>query len=231
MPSGKGGPNFWFTEEDARVACDGVFAGVTFQVTVPPHQFVFIPGNRVVGGQWISEDCEFGNELIAHITMTISKLQLSPSKEAGEEKTAKSKETKADKLYHALLSVEGLHYTVRSKTDSDWIAANIKKVVADQDSKKQTADVLRYESIQRNSLHLGLKGDWNSGNKTNTAPAKLALGGPASIVQFPSNLDKVAGLISTVGAVAFQGKIFQYSSKNNSEKVKLHVNSAAITVK
>lgn len=162
---------------------------VTFVVTVAPnHQFHFIVGRRVVAGQWISEDSDFGPGLIAHITMSIDQMALKSNK---------------DKTYHAEMLVNGLHYTVRKKADSDWLTENIDTVVADQESKKRTAAVLRYQEIQANSLHHGLNGAWNSGNKEKNAGAKAALSYDTSFPLFPSDLDK-QGMISTVGAEALK---------------------------
>jgi hypothetical protein len=216
MASGKGGPNYWYTEIDARLACEKALGEVRFEVTVPPHhRFILIPGKRVVAGQWISEDSEFGKGMIAHITMSITDLVLSPSKEEGKGK------------YHALLTVKNLHYTVRAKADSDWIEGNIKTILADQKNDPNSAFVRKYDEIQARSLHRGLVGQgWNSGNKTNNEIAKKALGD--SFTQLPENLDKVKGLICTVGAVALQGKTFEYVTKKNSTQ--LAVYSALIEV-
>jgi hypothetical protein len=172
MGMGKGGKNvYWYTEGDARRACEEALSKVTFLVTVPGaknHQFQYIVGKRVVAGQWISEDSEFDTGLIAHITMTIDKLTLSLNDltPSGEKGKSKRKEEEEQKTFHANLQVSGLHYTVRKKQDSDWLAENIKKVVADQQTKTNSAEVVKYKQIQTNSLHRGLNSsEWNSGNK------------------------------------------------------------------
>jgi hypothetical protein len=233
MTMGKGGKNiYWYTEGDARRACEEALSKVTFLVTVPPnHQFQFIVGKRVVAGQWISEDSEFDTGLIAHITMTIDKLTLSLNNltPSGEKGKSKRKEEEEQITFHANLQVSGLHYTVRKKQDSDWLAENINKVVVDQKTKTNSAEVIKYKQIQTNSLHRGLNSsEWNSGNKGKNADARAALNFSATSTLFPGDLDKVKGLISTVGAEALKNKVFIY--EQGKEKAKLRVSSAAVTV-
>jgi hypothetical protein len=216
MTMGKGGPNYWYTEGDARRACEKALGNVTFLVTVPPnHQFQFIIGKRVVAGQWISEDSEFDTGLIAHITMSIDKLTLSPNK---------------DETYRARLEVNNLHYTVRKKTDSDWLEKNIDNVVEDQGKKTKTdsATVIKYKEIQANSLHHGLNGAWNSGNKEKNEGAKKALNYDTNFPLFPGDLDKVQGMISTVGGKALENKVFTYPTKK--KPVELAVSTASVVV-
>ena len=215
MGMGKGGPNYWYDGNDARTACEKVLGNVTFLVTVPPtHQFHFIPGKRVVGAQWISEDSQFDTGLIAHITMSIDLLTLRPTK---------------DKTYHAELQVAGLHYTVRKKADSDWLEQNISTVEADQRNKVESPAVQKYKEIQKNSLHMGLvSGVWNSGNKDNTNSAKQSLNYTTNQQLFPGDLDKVKGMISTVGAEALKNKTFTHGK--DKKKVELAVRTASIVV-
>jgi len=231
MVMGKGGKNvYWYTEGDARRACEEALGEVTFLVTVPPnHQFRLIPGKRVSAGQWISEDSEFDTGLIAHITMTIDKLTLSLSDVTSSGKKGKSKEEEEPKTFHANLEVSNLHYTVRKKADSDWLAENIKKVEADQKTKTNSAAVSKYKQIQTNSLHRGLNSaEWNSGNKGKNPDARAALNFDATSTLFPGDLDKVKGLISTVGAEALKNKVFKY--EQSKEKAKLSVSTAAVVV-
>lgn len=235
MAMGKGGPNYWWTEGDARRACEKALAGVTFLVTVPPtHQFRLIPGQRTVAGQWISDDSDFAGNLIAHITMSIDKLTLSPiPAERAAKAKKKSKDADTEVLYHATLEVSGLHYTVRKKVDSTWIDQNIDTVVRDMEVKPTTPEVQRYKQIQAESLHMGLLNDtWNSGNKSNSEAAKNALGITAR-TRMPADLDKVKGLIASVGATSLKGKSFTYTSagakKSNTEKV-LTAHTVIITV-
>jgi hypothetical protein len=233
MTMGKGGKNtYWFTEGDARRTCEAALGKVTFLVTVPPnHQFQFIVGKRVVAGQWISEDSEFDTGLIGHITMTIDRLTLSLNdlKPSGEKGKSKRKEKEEPKTFHANLQVSGLHYTVRKKTDSDWLEKNIDKVVADQKKKTNSPEVIRYKQIQTNSLHRGLNSsEWNSGNKDKNADARAALNFSNTSTLFPGDLDKVKGMISTVGAEALKNKVFKYEKGN--ERAELTVSSAAVIV-
>jgi hypothetical protein len=188
-------------------------------------------GKRVVAGQWISEDSAFDTGLIAHITMTIDKLTLSFNKVTPSGKKGKSQKKEAEEpiTFHANLQVSGLHYTVRKKQDSDWLAENINKVVADQKTSTNSAEVIKYKQIQTNSLHRGLNSsEWNSGNKGKNTDARAALNFSATSILFPGDLDKVKGLISTVGAEALKNKIFSYD--HGKEKAKLKVSSAAVTV-
>jgi len=74
--------------------------------------------------------------------------------------------------FHANLQVSSLHYTVRKKEDSDWLAQNIDKVVADQKRKTNSQEVIKYKQIQTSSLHRRLNSsEWNSGNKDKNADA------------------------------------------------------------
>jgi hypothetical protein len=206
---GSGGKDvFFYTKKDAISACEKALGKTTFRVTVPPgHTFVFESGERVCAEQWISSDSVFSNDtLIAHITMTICELRL--HRQTGD-------------LFHAFLRIENLHYTVRKKADSDWISKNIVAVLNAQSKGGKGKGkgipaapenpLERYNQIQATSMHRGLNNSsWNSGNKDQNEAAKVALNYANTFQLWPGDLDKVKGMIMSVGGEAMKMQTFTH---------------------
>ncbi len=164
---GKGGKNrYWFTEGDARQACEEAWGN--------PRQFVlqldgglsvnFDVGQRGSAGQWVSSDTAYQNHVL-HITITIDKLEL----------------TRGDDGFTAVLTLSNPHATMRSQADSHWIGQNIGAVLRAQAAGKratqqQTQLVQQYNQRQQRSLHAGTAKHWSGGNKANTVTAAQHLG-------------------------------------------------------
>ena len=234
---GKG--RYWWTEGDAckeLTAAKTPSFSILLQGT--GLNFAFSTGDRLRGGSWISQDAKFQNDtLIAHVTMGIEKLSFSDDEatDGGRAKleianfhftvrrTVDSEwiETNAHVLgwagavanYKSTLKKkekfgdQGAVMTqAKNKFNKDVTAMKGRKPLSLEDALEK---ITSYKKAQENSVHIGLNGDWNSGNKANSETALQTLGfdDPDNAVAntIADSVKELAALVATRLATNLKG--------------------------